>query len=351
MVDFAEYLALNEKKGRTSKDPFHSKNVDFINQYYGREIPKANRTNCINSLRRKFLRTIEQHDKELLKKLQDDSLDSLQKLIDDYGIQMAKPLRKQDWRQAEKDIVDGINELFKRQVFVYIGKDGKERTIGSNRFAAKQVGGSRDSDISIANIEKNLTVFVESKLDFQTAEYFKFRVLVQNGKLKYDHSFHLRNLDQEEKDKMDLFFSRDLDLSGFLNEIVQKPEVKAYWDQFLSNLDEVGKVIANDDEFKDFAGKVDLSKKFPDNASQLVTVFDTYVKHYVKKYEDLTWQMYSTLEENGLDAPDEYTDFADGKRDVKQTFEKANYFIDNKSRAKITSLQGSNSSVRRVNKI
>jgi len=31
MVDFAEYLALNEKKGRTSKDPFHSKNVDFIN--------------------------------------------------------------------------------------------------------------------------------------------------------------------------------------------------------------------------------------------------------------------------------------------------------------------------------
>ena len=38
--------------------------------------------------------------------------------------------------------------------------------------------------------------------------------------------------------------------------------------------------------------------------------------------------MYDTLEGNGLDAPDDYTDFDDGKRDVKKTFEKANYFID-----------------------
>ena len=38
--------------------------------------------------------------------------------------------------------------------------------------------------------------------------------------------------------------------------------------------------------------------------------------------------MYDTLEGNGLDPPDDYTDFDDGKRDVKTTFEKANYFID-----------------------
>ena len=42
MLSFGEYIKLdelNEKKGRTSKDPFHDKNVDFIQQYYGRDIP------------------------------------------------------------------------------------------------------------------------------------------------------------------------------------------------------------------------------------------------------------------------------------------------------------------------
>lgn len=159
MLSFCEYLKLdelNEKKGRTSKDHFHDKNVDFIQQYYGRDIPQSSRTNYIYITRQKFLKATEQHDKELLKKLEDDSLESLKKLIDEYNIPMAKPLRKYDWRQAEKDIVSGINELLKRKLFVYIGKDGKEKPVSDDRFAAKQVGGSKDSDISITNIAKKL---------------------------------------------------------------------------------------------------------------------------------------------------------------------------------------------------
>lgn len=58
-----------------------------------------------------------------MKKLEDDSLESLKKLIDDYKIPMTKPLRKREWSQAEKDVAMGINALFKDNFFVYIGKN------------------------------------------------------------------------------------------------------------------------------------------------------------------------------------------------------------------------------------
>lgn len=72
-------------------------------------------------------------------------------------------------------------------------------------------------------------MYIESKLDFATSEYFKFGLVVQNGKLKYDHSYHLRNLSYEDKEKMDMLFSKDLDISGFLNDIVHKPDIVDYW--------------------------------------------------------------------------------------------------------------------------
>ena len=85
---------------------------------------------------------------------------------------------------------------------------------------AKQVGGSKDSDICIANLKTKKEVYVESKLDFGTSEYLKFAIQVKGGKLVYDHSFHLRNLDKEDKDRIDLLFSQDLDISGFLNDVI-----------------------------------------------------------------------------------------------------------------------------------
>lgn len=76
-----------------------------------------------------------------MKKLEDDSLDSLKKLIDDYNVPIAKPMRKSEWKQAEKDIANGLNALFKSNFFVYIGKDGQEHAVDSRRFVAKTAGG------------------------------------------------------------------------------------------------------------------------------------------------------------------------------------------------------------------
>lgn len=101
-----------------------------------------------------------------------------------------------------------------------------------------------------------------------------------------------------------------------------------YWNQFLSNIDMVQKVIAEDEEFKDFIGKVNLSKTFPDNVDALITIFDTYVKYYEEKYDSLGWQIYETLEDNGLDDPEDYlmVDVGFG-RSVSHTFAGVNYFL------------------------
>lgn len=223
MLSFEKFLEsdqLTEKRGRKSADPFHDKNVKFIKRYYDKDIDASNYTNYIKKTRSTFLKAIEQHDKELLKKLNDDSLDSLKKLIDDYQIPMPKPLRKSEWKKAEAAIADGINKLFEMNFFTYIDKNGNEHTIGSDRFNAECIGGSKDSDIRVSNIDKGKQVFIESKLDFATSEYFKFGLEVKNGQLKYDHSFHLRNLDAESREKMDMFFAKDLDISRFLNEVI-----------------------------------------------------------------------------------------------------------------------------------
>ena len=320
---------VNEKQGRVSKDPNHSKNVAFIKSYYNSNISPSNYSNYIKKAREQFLRAIELHDKELLKKLQDDSLESLKKLIDDYNIPMPKPARKRDWDVAEKDITNGINVLFKNNFFTFIGKNEQHHEITDENFIAKQAGGSVDSDIQISNIKKNKHVFIECKLGYESAEYFKFNIQVKNKKLHYDHSFHLRNLQPDDKEKMDLFFSKDLDISGFLNEVMQKPEVKEFWDQFLLNIDAVQTVIAEDEEFKEFASKVRLSQQFPDNVDALIKIFDTYVKYYEEKYDSLSWQLYDVLEDNGLDDPEDYLMIGDsGERSVSETFNGVNWFLD-----------------------
>lgn len=48
-------------------------------------------------------------------------------------------------------------------------------------------------------------------------------------------------------------------------------------------------MLAEDEEFKEFAGKVNMSKSFPENVDALVDVFDTYVKYYEEKYNSLGW--------------------------------------------------------------
>ena len=50
---------VGEKQGRVSKDPNHSKNVDFILKHYGKNIDASNRSNVIKNTREKFMKAIE----------------------------------------------------------------------------------------------------------------------------------------------------------------------------------------------------------------------------------------------------------------------------------------------------
>lgn len=298
------YDALTEKQGRVSTDKNHDSNVVFIQQYYGKEIPTSNRTNVINFTRKKFQAAIEKHDKELWKKLQNDSLDALKKVIDNLGLQL--PKRRLDWKKAEEDIANGINQLLSSNFFSYVAKDGTIKKVDDVRFECKTIGGSKDSDVAIINKETKKKVFIECKLNLSTAEYFKFNIKVKNGKLNYDHSFHLRNLSNEEKSEMNDLFMNKINISGFLNEIVQKPNIKQYWDAFLSNLEQIESVIKTDDEFKQFAKDSHFSGTFPNDTDILVKIFDGYVNHYIDKYKSLVEQLYDTFEDSSsLDSPDE----------------------------------------------
>ena len=114
-----------------------------------------------------------------------------------------------------------MQKLIDDGVFVYIDKKGIEHPVSADRFECKVAGGASLSDVRITNLRKKLDVYVECKKDFMTSEFLKFGLNVQDGRLKYDHAFHLRALDADEKAKIDELFEKDIDLSGFLNSIVQ----------------------------------------------------------------------------------------------------------------------------------
>ena len=297
---------VGEKQGRVSKDPNHSKNVDFILKHYGKNIDASNRSNVIKNTREKFMKAIEQHDKELLKDLEDDSLEYLQKFIDKHGVRVASK-RKSEWRDIEKDVALGMQKLIDDGVFVYIDKKGVEHPVSADRFECRVAGGASLSDVRITNLKKKLDVYVECKKDFMTSEFLKFGLNVQDGRLKYDHAFHLRALDADEKAKINELFEKDIDLSGFLNSIVQSPQVKKFWDEFLKNLDSIQKAVQQDEDFKQFARGVDFSRQFPQNADSILKVFDLYVAHYIQRYDSLVDQILDSYEGRMLLQRDEYT--------------------------------------------
>ena len=166
-LDFYEQELVNEKRGRVSKDPNHDKNIEFIKSYYpDRTISKTNYTNYINGTRERFRKAIEAHDAQLLKDLQDDSLETLHQIIVTNNISLqkkkkVKPLgqaksgtgRNLNWSKAEKDIVAGFSKLLQDNFFSYKDKNGNVHKVDDTRYEVKQAGGGRQSDIKISRAD------------------------------------------------------------------------------------------------------------------------------------------------------------------------------------------------------
>lgn len=71
---------LEEKRGRKPLSPTHAQDKAFILAQNPNIKPTA-MTMAIRGMKAKFMKWIEAHNKELLKNLEDDSLETLQKII------------------------------------------------------------------------------------------------------------------------------------------------------------------------------------------------------------------------------------------------------------------------------
>lgn len=307
-MNFQEYLIL-EKRGRKVLSATRDDDANFIRKHFNYD-NQANMTNTIKNLRQKYLKALERNNIKLLK-AEEKNLAELKQLIDKNKITL--PKRQRNWFIHEKDLVDGINELFKSGFFKV--KNGKE-TIelkDNKKFFAEQVGGSSQSDVRVVNSSSGKNFFIECKLNLETAEYFKFGVKIIGNKLNYDHKKFLQGdvkHNKEQFDRINELFTKDINLSEFLNNLMQNDQVKDYWNQFLDNLNSVRKSIKTNDEFKEFS-KEQIRNVFPDGFTDLTQIFDDYCAYYIDKYNELIDQIFDLLL---YDLPDKRNEYKISRR-------------------------------------
>lgn len=69
-----------------------------------------------------------------------------------------------------------MNEFIRSGIIRVVNPDGSlKRVLTDNRFMeAKTVGGGLSSDVKVTWLKLGKGFFIESKLNFETSEYFKF---------------------------------------------------------------------------------------------------------------------------------------------------------------------------------
>lgn len=135
------------------------------------------------------------------RKLIDDQLKSLrelQKIVDTYDVEVPTG-RVRNWAKKEQDIADGVNDFVRSGAITVYSPDGKKSfRMTDNRFiVAETAGGGLDSDVRMTLVKTGKKFYVESKLNFETAEYFKFGLSIDGDRIRYDHSRFLQGLDPE----------------------------------------------------------------------------------------------------------------------------------------------------------
>lgn len=225
---------------------------------------------------------VSQLDKAAANQLSYDELHAKAKEIDP-DIDLEK--RKAEWVQFEKDVTAGISNLFR--IGFFKTPSGKPIVDKHNKqYNATRVGGSDKSDVKVTN-GKDDEFYVECKLNYESASYFKFGIKSDNGKLTYDPRFFTsrKSTTPDKQAKMKQLFSK-IGLGDYLTGIAST-YAKAAWGKFNDNLKKLAQFMKTDPELKHFASEVNSLSVFPDDFSCLEEVFDKYLDHYVTRYNQI----------------------------------------------------------------
>ena len=283
------------KRGRKALSKTRAADAEYVRKEFDYH-DAANMSNAIRNLRNKYLKALQANNVKLAA-AEEQSLAELKSLIDKNQIQL--PKRATYWNVHEKDVVKGLNKLFQDGLFVVNGKKIEDKH--NDEFKAELAGGSILSDVKVMHASTGCNFFVECKLNLETAEYFKFGLTIDSGKMSYDHKKFLQGEvkhDKKQLKRMNELFDK-IDLNGFLNKLLASKEVSGYWKQFHKNIAEVKSFLKSSDEFKDFAMH-SIGDTFPKGFKDLAQVFDLYCEHYIAKYNELVDKMFELLHYDDL---------------------------------------------------
>ena len=118
----------------------------------------------------------------------------------------------------------------------------------------------------------------------------------------YDHSRYLEGKEAKDKEafkKIDALF-KEIDISGFLNDIVKDKNVVTSWEKFLDNAKAVQQFIQKSPEFKKFSSSIKFTGDYPEDFAKLTLAFDKYCKFYIEKYNSLIDQLFLLFDSNTL---------------------------------------------------
>lgn len=311
---------LEEKLKYKKRNKFVTQDIEFIKRMRQSKGEKesSNYTSSISQFREKLAKAIKSRDASLLDDASDVSLDDLMKTATANNVKIPEG-RKQDWKKFEKDVVDGLNKLFNDKFFTLKKKDGTTREVTSKDASASGKGGPVDSDVKVTS-KNGKSFFIECKLNYDNAEYLKFRLKATGEKLKYDNEFFLRGLDQPEKEMMSELFSSAVNVNKFLESVLSHKEVNRSWIEFNLKLIQMHNLLDKSEEFSQFSKQTPFERRFPDLALSLAKVFDLYCNHYITKYNQLINEMFSSLNDPDgmLDKNDYIIKSRSGVSDVKE---------------------------------
>lgn len=252
-------------------------------------------TSYINTERSRLLRAFNNSDEKFNKEeLEKKSLQELSDLIQKHNLKIQNT-RKNDWQKHEQQVTAGINKLNKLNFF-------KSKTNKQIKFEARVVGGASQSDVQVKNLENEEYFFVECKLNFNSAEYFKYGISINKNSIIYNNKKFIEGIDNKtEIDFINRLFNKEINISSFLNKLVTNPNIKESWNKFLSNVTEVEKFVETNNELKHFSSKFTFNQKFPEDFKTFINIFDTYCDFYTEKYNLLIQKLFKLFDSSELD--------------------------------------------------
>lgn len=257
----------------------------------------------IRAIKDQYIAALQQANVEKAELLKNMTLPELKAKMDAHDIKISP--RKQDWKKHEQDVIAGINALFQSGFY----QDGQKQPLhlDAEKVYAEGIGGATHSDVKVVAYGKEF--YVECKLNFDSAEYFKYGVSINDDKIVYNHKKYLADLgkttDKAEIDKINQLFSKDINIGSFLNSIVNSKELVDSWKLFHKNVQDVEQFVLVSKEFSAFSKDIQFKNVYPDDFQAFVKVYDGYCDFYIEKYNTLIEQLFKLFDNDvGLDIND-----------------------------------------------